>query len=166
MLLVAVFPLAIHHMLLLSRAQLQLPQPLLLRLINNIVIPAPVRIVVLKLRHSHPLPKAHLLPQRGIIHALRKPLLVLVVLAPKLAQRLVGARGVRLHLPDLLAQAAVLAAGLVELGAVGAVPRGDVGDVLGLVVVELLEHEGEGVCVLGQEGGVCVAAVLGPVEGF
>lgn len=165
-LLVAIFALAIHHVLLLGSAELQLPQPLLLSLVNDVVIPAPVRIVVLELRHGHALPKAHLLPQGGVVDALGEPLLVLVVLATELAQRLVGAGGVRLHLPDLLAQAAVLAAGLVELRAVGAVPGGDVGDVLGLVVVELLEHEGEGVGVLGEEGGVCVAAVLGSVEGF
>lgn len=165
-LLIAVFALAVNHVLLLGGAQLQLPQPLLLSLVNDIIIRTPVWIVIFQLGHRHALPKAQLLPQSGVVDALGKPVLVLVVLAAKLAQRLVGAAGVRLHLPYLLAQAAVLAAGLVELRAVGAVPGGDVGDVLRLVVVELLEHEGDGVGVLREEGGVGVAAVLGPVEGF
>jgi hypothetical protein len=73
---------------------------------------------------------------------------------------------VGLHLPYLLAQSAVLATGFVELCTVGTVPGGNVRDVFGLVFVELLEHEGDGVGVLREEGGVGVAAVFSPVEGL
>lgn len=49
---------------------------------------------------------------------------------------------------------------------VGVVLGGDVGDVFSFVVVELFEYEGEGVGVLGEEGGVGVVVVFGFFEGF
>ena len=66
-----------------------------------------------------------------------------------------------LHLPDLLPELAVLASCVIKLCAVGAVPGDNVGDMFTFVVVKLLEHEGKGVGVLGEEGGVGVAAVFG-----
>lgn len=85
MLFIAVFALAVNHVLLLGCSQFQLSQPLLLSLVNDIIIPAPVGVVVFQLRHRHALPKTQLLSQRGIVYAPRKPLFVLIVLASELA---------------------------------------------------------------------------------
>lgn len=161
-------PAAPRHVLLLlvRRAQFQLRQPLLFRPVNHIIIAAPVRIVVLQLGHGQALPEAHLLLQGRFGDARVPARAVLVVRAPEAPQRVVGRRRVRLHLPDLLAQAAVFAPRLVELAAVGAVPGRHVGDVLGLVLVELLEHGREGVGELREERGVGVARVLGLFERF
>lgn len=154
------------HQLLLSGPLLQVAEPLLLRLVNDVVVAAPVRVVVVELRHGHSLPEAQLLPHARALDPLLPPLRVLVVLAPEEAQVFVGAARVRLHLPNLLAQTAVLLPCLVELHPVRAVPGGHVGHVLGLVVVELLEHEGQHVGVLRQQRRVGVAAKVGLFEGL
>lgn len=161
---IAIFSLAFGHHLLLRSSLFQFAQPLLFGRVNKVVIATPVGVIILELRHGHPLPEPNLLLRRNAGDTPVPALLVLVVLAPKLPQALVGRRGVRLHLPDLLAQPGVLPAGLVELCAVGPMPRGDVRDVLGLVLVELLEHHSEGVGVLGEERRILVAAVLGLLE--
>ena len=163
---IAILRLAVGHHLLLGSPLLQLTQPLLLGRVNDVVVAAPVRIIVLEVRHGHALPEAQLLPRGDSLDATIPAALILVVPTAEGAEALVGAGGVGLHLPDLLAEAAVLTARLVELGAVGAVPGCDVGDVLGLVLVELLEEQGEDVGVLGEEVGVGVAAVLGLFEGL
>ncbi|KAJ6443531.1 hypothetical protein O9K51_04710 [Purpureocillium lavendulum] len=150
--------------LLLGGPALELLLAVLLGDVDDVVVAAPVGVVVLELGHGHALPEAHLLAGGDGVDAGGPAGLVLVPAAAEAAQRVVCGAGVGLHLPHLLAQTAVLAAGLVELGAVGAVPGGHVGDVLGLVLVELAQHEGEGAGVLGEEARVLVARVVGLFE--
>lgn len=113
----AILLLATGHLLMCS-SLLQLRKSLLLCNINNIVIRAPVGIIVRQLRHSDALPEPQLLLQRRILNPLIPARLIVIILATKVAQIIVCSGRMPLHLPYLLAQAAVFAAGFVELCAI------------------------------------------------
>lgn len=150
--------------LLLRHLSLQFLQAQFLHRVDEVVVVAPVRVVVRQVGHRHALPEPQLLPHSLHVDAPLPARLVLVVPRAELSQGFVRLARVGLHLPDLFAQPRVLGPLLCQLRTVAPVPGGHIGHVLLLVVVELLQHCGEHGGILCREVAVLVAADLGALE--